>query len=43
MMVRVRALNQELVISHLRTLTGEDLGDDAVSWLDKYGNFEKAP
>ena len=43
MMDRVRALNQRAVISHLRKLTGEDLGDDARPWIEKYAKLEKQP
>jgi hypothetical protein len=43
MMDRVRALNQRVVISHLRKLTGEDLGDDAMPWIEKYAKLERQP
>jgi hypothetical protein len=29
------------VIAYLRSKTGEDLGDDAAKWIDKYSAYEK--
>jgi hypothetical protein len=43
MMDRVRSLNQQAVIAHLRALTGEDLGDDAKLWIEKYAESAKQP
>jgi len=40
MMDRVRMHNQRDVIAHLRALTGEDLGDDAKAWIERYAKSE---
>lgn len=38
---KVRTLNRRAVISHLRELTGDDLGDDPLAWIKKYGPKER--
>ena len=40
---KLRSLNRQAVISHLRSLTGDDLGDDTLAWIKKYGNQSKQP
>ena len=41
MLDRIRTLNRRAVISRLRSLTGEDLGDDSTVWITRYEKLEK--